>query len=163
MNCQKKNNKNPANDQEENCELLVKDLIKTHMDIDSDKITDRSKRPRATVAKFHSYKDRETELRQKSYEPEVKTRLQQTKLFVGIQQLQQTREAMHAFYDDIKTEEMKKNSARQVGNTLFVNDQLFKMYKLFVNGQLFKMFIGGKVVDPPQYMQFHLLLLSNVK
>ena len=127
----------------ENCELLVKELMKDVLDIDSaTMIIDRAHRiggprarkPRPIVVKFHKYSDRET-VRKKSLEENTKRLLQNSNCGIGVQSPRQYREARKALSDHAKREEDRGNKSRIIGNKLFINNRPLKKY------------INGKVID----------------
>lgn len=135
-------------DNAEDCGALVKEIITNKMGLDGNSmlfdrahrlISNNPKRPRAIVVKFHYHTQRE-QVRQRSYNQDVKKALQDAKLGVGIQQPQAVRDGRRAFYDIIKENEERGNRVRVNG------------LKLYVNGRLHKVYSEGKVVDPPPYM-----------
>lgn len=135
----RKQNEPPLPD---NCEKLVKELINDTLEIDTtdmvfDRIhrlgSERAKKPRPIVVKFEKYTDRE-EVRQKSYEEDFKNKLKAKKQGVGTQSPQQYREARKVFSDYIKEQKLEE-SARIVGNKLYVNNKVTKRY------------IDGKITD----------------
>lgn len=137
-----------AEPEQEDCVSLVKELIKTHMRLDADTMTfDRvhrlgpqnSKKPRAIVAKFHYYSERE-QVRKQSYDKDIKKALKDAERGVGVQRPQVARDARKALADVIKEQEDLHNSVKLIG------------CKLFVNGKLHKLYSDGKVIDPPPYM-----------
>ena len=90
---------------DENCGMLVLDLIKTHLKLDNaDKIElDRAHRigrkfpnkTRPIIAKFHRYSVRE-QVRNEAFIPEVKAALNAVQLGIGVQQPQEYRDARKA-------------------------------------------------------------------
>lgn len=127
--------------QAENCEALVKELIKSHLDIDATAMEfDRAhrlgpntaKKPRPVVVKFHNYKNRETILN-KSREQDVRTKLKDNQLGVGVQSPPEHREARKALYPFSKRDEEMDKRTRITGNTLFVNNVPTKKY---INGEV---------------------------
>ena len=133
---------------QESCENLVKNVINNHMGINAENFIfdrvhrmglDKARKPRAIVAKFHYFSERES-VRLKSYDADVKRKLREANLGVGIQRPQQSRDARRAMADIIKAEEEKRRKVRQNGNKLYIDDKLFKVY------------CDGKVIDPPQHM-----------
>ena len=130
----------------ENCERLVKDLIKDYLKVDANEMPFdrahrlggfRAKKPRPVVVKFHQYSDRET-IRLKSREDEIRTSLRGSNLGIGIQTPLQYREARKALTDLVKKESDRGKKTRIVGSKLFVNNKLFKKYS------------NGHIVDPDQ-------------
>lgn len=101
--------------------------------------SDKARKPRAIVAKFHYFSERES-VRLKSYDADIKRKLREANLGVGIQRPQQSRDARRAMADIIKAEEEKRRKVRQNGNKLYVDDKLLKVY------------CDGKVIGPPQHM-----------
>lgn len=126
----------PENTEQENCESLVKELIRIHLGLDVDNmIFDRAHRmgnrtarqPRPIVVKFHKYKDRE-EVRVKSLENEIKSKLRDQRLGIGIQSPQEHRDARKAFYAISKQEQDRGNRTRIVGNKLLINNVIKYKY-----------------------------------
>ena len=126
---------------DENCERLVKDLISTKLEINTENMTidrahrlggPRAKKPRPIVVKFHQYSDRET-VRVKSRNEAVKMRLRESNQGIGVQQPQQYREARRALFEQAKREEERGKRTRIVGNKLYVNNRVAKKY---VNGSV---------------------------
>jgi hypothetical protein len=77
-----KDKNSSAEPAQEDCVSLVKDLINTYMRLDADTMTfdrvhrlgpENSKKPRAIVAKFHYYSERE-QVRKQSYDKDIKKR-----------------------------------------------------------------------------------------
>lgn len=133
---------------QESCETQIKNVINNYMGINAENFifdrvhrmgSDKARKPRAIVAKFHYFSEREA-VRLKSYDADIKRKLREANLGVGIQRPQQTRDARRAMADIIKAEEEKRRKVRQNGNKLYVDDKLFKVY------------CDGKVIDPPQHM-----------
>lgn len=128
---------------EENCEILVKELIQTELGIDPSSMEiDRAHRlgstsarkPRPIVVKFHRYLDREM-IRIKTIEEETRSKLKDKRLGVGIQTPPELREARKALYPASKQEQDRGNRTRIVGN------------KLYVNNVLKKKFVDGNIID----------------
>jgi len=129
-------------EQHENCETLVKDMIRDKLQIDPTDIildrvhrvgNERATKPRPIVAKFHRYSDREN-IRKTAYADDLKKKLKEDNQGVGIQWPQQTREARKAFYAFTKSEENKGNRVRITGTKLYVNNVLKRKY---VNGTVY--------------------------
>ena len=93
-------------------------------------ITNRNTRP--IVVKFHHYTDRET-IRVRSYDEDIKRKLNDARQGVGIQTPFQVREARKALFPLAKEEEQKGNRVRINGNKLLVNN-IIKMK--YVNGRV---------------------------
>ena len=128
------------NDQE-NCENLVKEIIKIHLDIDpTNMVFDRahrlgsraSRQAQPIVVKFEKYIDRER-VRQKSTDPTIKSVLKDHNLGIGVQTPQEFRDAKKAFYPLCKEEQDRGNSTRVTGNKMYVNNILRKK---FVDGKI---------------------------
>ena len=127
----------------ENCENLVKDLIRSTCDLNPAEIqfdrahrlgSNKSRNPRPTVVKFHKYTDREL-VRSRSMIDPYKQNLRDRKQGIGQQQPQQLREARKALMPFAK-------QARDDGQSYQINGN-----KLFINNSLKKKYIDGKVVD----------------
>lgn len=136
--------KESSTNEKENCEQLVKDMINCHLQLDAKNITldrvhrlgpKRSNRIRPIVAKFHNYSTRET-VRLKSLETDIKTRLSDHDLGIGVQTPKEYRDARNAFKPLIKEAEDRGQSVRVAGN------------KLIINKILTKKFMNGKLCDP---------------
>lgn len=125
----------------ENCELLVKNLIETHLELSpTNMIFDRAHRlgrrnatkARPIVVKFHSYNDRE-KVRTKSIEKPIKEKLRGLNLGIGVQQPQEYRDARKAFRPIIEREQQLGNRVSTVGNKLYVNNVCTRK---FIDGQV---------------------------
>lgn len=133
---------------DENCEALVKELIKTHLEISTDKMkfdrarrlgTKKGKKPRPLVVKFHDFKDKEA-VRTKSLEEEVKNSLKGKELGVGVQSPQEYREARNALYPLSKQERENGKETRIIGTHIIGN-------KLYVNNVIKNKYVNGKVYN----------------
>ena len=126
--------------QVEHCEQLVKELISTKLQLDATTMvidralrlgSNRARKPRTIVVKFHKYNDREV-VRVKSYEDAIRATLTGSNR-VGTQSPQQDREARKALNEYAKREEDRGQRARIIDNKLYVNNRVSKRYS---NGNL---------------------------
>ncbi|XP_052778493.1 uncharacterized protein LOC128215930 [Mya arenaria] len=118
-----------APENNENCEELIKDLIKLKLQLETEgMIFDRAHRlgakaadkTRPIVVKFHNYKSREA-VRLKSLEKTIKDALKSSGHGIGVQSPQEYRDARKAFYPIVKDAEEHGNTARITGNKLYIN------------------------------------------
>ena len=103
-------------------------MIETHLEVDTNSlIFDRVPRmgsntalkPRPIVGRFHYYSDyfsNREKVREKFFDENIKRKLIDTGLGIGIQRIQQIRDAIKALYPIMETEESKGNSVRLVSN-----------------------------------------------
>ena len=119
--------------EQEKCDLLVKELIESKLDIDATNITlDRAHRlgnrvipnkPRPIIAKFHYYNDRE-QVRTAAFR--LKDDLKRENFGVGIQLPKEWREARKQLYPAMQAERNKGNNTKFIGEKLYVNRQPYK-------------------------------------
>ena len=119
--------------EQEKCDLLVKELIESKLDIDATNITlDRAHRlgnrvipnkPRPIIAKFHYYNDRE-QVRTVTFR--LKDDLKRENFGVGIQLPKEWREARKQLYPAMQAERNKGNNTKFIGEKLYVNGQPYK-------------------------------------
>ena len=119
--------------EQEKCDLLVKELIESKLDIDTTNITlDRAHRlgnrvipnkPRPIIAKFHYYNDRE-QVRTAAFR--LKDDLKRENFRVGIQLPKEWREARKQLYPAMQAERNKGNNTKFIGEKLYVNGQPYK-------------------------------------
>lgn len=100
--------------------------------------SEKARKPRTIVGKFHHYSDREL-IRQKAYDNDVRKALKEANMGVGIQRPQQTRGAGKAFYEIMREQERQGNTVNIISNKLTVNNSLYKVYS------------DGKVCDQPRF------------
>jgi len=121
--------------QVEHCEQLVKELISTKLQLDATTMvidralrlgSNRARKPRTIVVKFHKYNDREV-VRVKSYEDAIRATLTGSNR-VGTQSPQQYREARKALHEYAKREEDRGQRARIIDNKLYVNNRVTNRY-----------------------------------
>ena len=112
---------------DENCETLVKDFCTNKLEIEGAKLVfDRvhrvggntAKKPRPIVAKFHYYSEREAVL---TAAGDRSDDLKQENTGVGIQRPKAVRGARRNLYATMKRARDQGNTARFVGEKLFIN------------------------------------------
>lgn len=115
----------------ENCELIVKDIIKNHLEISPEHIiverahrmgSKTAGRTRPIVIKFNSYKDREN-IRTTAYAK--KEDLKNHNLGIGIQLPKEWRDARKALYPIMQREKQKGNEVRLTADKLYINGSLY--------------------------------------
>ena len=122
----------------ENCEALVLDLIKTHLDISSNISLDRvhrigankEKGTRPIVAKFHNYKDREL-VRTTSYDKQEV--LKPMNLGIGIQQTRATMDKRRPLYSVMNREKAAGNAVKWAGSKLLVRSSSGGKFQEMIN------------------------------
>lgn len=118
----------------DDCEKLVKDLLNDTLNMDSTTIEfnkihrlggAKAKKPRPIIVNFRRFADRES-IRLKSYDEDIKKKLNDNKQGVGVQMPQVYRDARRALSEKIPAGQ--EPNARIFGNKLYINNKLFMKY-----------------------------------
>ena len=119
--------------QNEDCEKLIKSMCVETMNIDTaagftvDRAhrlgSDKQRKPRPVVVKFHYPKEREI-IRQKSFDRVINDRMRQQNLGVGEQWPKHVRDTRRELRPLMQREKEKGNNVRLVRDKLFVNGKM---------------------------------------